>query len=212
MANPLVSLATRALKGVAKRTAGRTTVGKAFKAAMKDVRPVVQTAKKATGTINKVTNTIEHGANIAPRPIQVNVNIPSYADLLKENKELKKQIKELEQWKKEHEKKTKPGPDVIVKSFDKPTSYDYYYEEQRRLFWEALEDRSREASFKVAQKWLEEQIEEIEEYLDEIGDLSPYDKDRAKTALANCTAVLNDLNDAFHTGMSKVVEFEGDTP
>ena len=94
MANPLISLAKRALQGAAKRVTGRTAVGRAFKAAAAELAPIVEPAKKVkntvdkvTSTANKVANTVEHGADIAPKAIDV---APKPSDVIKPVKELKK--------------------------------------------------------------------------------------------------------------------------
>lgn len=244
MANPLISLATRALKSTAKRTVGRTAVGRAFKAAMKDARPVVQTAKKAR-------NVVEHGVKFKlPRvnlqfggrttsapttsPVPKTTKEVTKATTPKTGKEVVKDTtpKTAEEVQEDYKEEwsDKDVADVFgdgydldeddkpkgrrMKKIDFERDYDYYYEKQRRKFWDTLSSGkgTRERAYRQAMTVLDKEMSKLHTKQGNYTGPDEFYTEELEKTIDMLQGLIEELYNSFHQGLDSVIQFEGDTP
>ena len=199
--NPLQKLANRVLKSAIGKVAKRTTVGRAVAKAAEPARSAVQMAKKAS-------DVVEHGVNIAPKPIDVTPSVPTTADLLKRIKSLEKENAELKK-----ENAELKSNRYVQKKIDFEYSYDFYYEKQRDLYWQSIAEgvTRQTAKYRII-TMLERHQSEIEERkLNDDKTDSNYTT-AIELALERIQRLINEINEAFKAGYKAVTEFEGDTP
>lgn len=220
MPNPLLKLAQLALKSAVKDLAKRSTVGRAVAKAIEPAKPAIQTARKIKNTAGKVNTTINKAYDLATKEINITPRTPSVNELTKyirklekEKSDYQKRISELENRIKVLETNSDGTSSVGFLNgfaeFTMSTTYSEYYNTQREKFWDARgSGRDIEAAYRVAYTWLENQLNDIETYIDMIEEYDETVQEKIKRAKEVCETVLNELEEAYTMGLDAVVKYE----